>query len=193
MKARVGERRRAGAVDRRRFMHTIGAAGAAGAFAAIRRESISAQTPGRTGAASGPEFVKPAGLRTGAQLDSRFPVSFAEPVTESLRVVMAYFTALSQRDAEGVARTLHFPFAIYETIEPIVVPTPADFVASPPPSLNGTGKGKSRILKGSYDLLESINVHLYCPVGAGPVAVVHTLHARWPQAAGVRRHLFGDE
>jgi hypothetical protein len=31
--------------------------------------------------------------------------------------------------------------------------------------LNATGKGKSRVAKGSYDLLESVNVHLYCPVG----------------------------
>jgi len=165
MKARVGERRRAGAVDRRRFMQAIGAAAAAGAVTTVRRESISAQTPGRSATSSAPEFAKPAGLRTGAQLDSRFPVSFAEPVSEGLRLVMAYFTALSQRDTEAIARTLHFPFAIYETIEPIVVPTAAEFVASPPPSLNGTGKGKSRILKGSYDLLESVNVHLYCPVG----------------------------
>jgi hypothetical protein len=79
---------------------------------------------------------------------------------------MEYFTALSQRDVQGIARTLHFPFAIYEHIEPIVVQSAADFVASPPPSLNGTAKGESHILRGSYDLLEGINVHLYCPVGA---------------------------
>src|SRR5262245_18587630 len=35
-----------------------------------------------------------------------------------------------------------------------------------PPTLNATGKGKSKLLKGSYDLLESINVHLYGPVGS---------------------------
>jgi hypothetical protein len=112
------------------------------------------------------DFEQPAGLRPGGQLDSRFPVSFAKPVSEGLRLVMEYFTALSQRDAAAMVRTLHFPFAIYEDIEPIVVQTPTDFLAAPPPTLNGTGRGKSRILRGSYDLLEGINVHLYCPVGA---------------------------
>jgi hypothetical protein len=93
-------------------------------------------------------------------------VSFATPVSESLRLVTEYFAALNQRDVAALARTLHFPVAIYEDIEPIVVQSAADFVANPPPTLNATGRGKTRILKGSYDLLESINVHLYCPVGA---------------------------
>ena len=82
---------------------------------------------------------------TSARLDSRFPVSFAKPVSEGLRLVTEYFTALNQRDVEGIARTLHFPFAIYEDIEPVVVQTAAEFVAAPPPSFNATGKGKSRI------------------------------------------------
>ena len=146
------------AIDRRQFVQTVGGAGV---FAALTQ-------PGAAQQAAATDFEKPAGLRTGAQLDSRFPVSFTKPVSEGLRLVMEYFTALSQRDVEGIARTLHFPFAIYEHIEPIVVPTAAAFLAAPPPSLNGTGtgKGESRILRGSYDLLEGINVHLYCPVGA---------------------------
>jgi hypothetical protein len=82
-----------------------------------------------------------------------------------LRLVTEYFTALSQRNLQALAQTLHFPFAIYEDIEPIVVQSAADLMASPPPTLNGTGRGSSRIKAGSYDLLESINVHLYCPVG----------------------------
>ena len=44
-------------------------------------------------------------------------------------------TALSQRDLNGISRTLHFPFAIYEDIEPIVVSTAADLLSNPPPSL----------------------------------------------------------
>jgi hypothetical protein len=144
-------------IDRRQFVQTVGGAGVFAALAAP-----AAAQPAR----AGDDFEKPAGLRPGAQLDSRFPVSFAKPVSEGLRLVLEYFTALSQRDVQGIARTLHFPFAIYEDIEPIVVQSAADFVASPPPSLNGSGAGKSRILRGSYDLLEGINVHLYCPVGA---------------------------
>jgi hypothetical protein len=115
--------------------------------------------------AAAADFPRPSNLRQGAQLDSRFPVSFAEPVTNGLRLVTEYFTALSQRDVPALSRTLHFPFAIYEDIEPIVVQSAADLIANPPPTLNATGKGKSRIKTGSYDLLESVNVHLYCPVG----------------------------
>ena len=144
-------------IDRRQFVQTVGGAGV---FAALT------QTAGAQPARAADDFEKPAGLRPGAQLDSRFPVSFAKPVSEGFRLMTEYFTALSQRDVQGLSRLLHFPFAIYEIVEPIVVPSAADFVAAPPPSLNATGKGESRILRGSYDLLESINVHLYCPVGA---------------------------
>ena len=115
--------------------------------------------------ASAADFEKPQGLLPGAQSDSRFPVSFAAPVTQGLRLVIEYFTALNQRDLAALAKTLHFPFAIYEHIEPLVYQTEGDFLRNPPPSLNGSGKGATRIATGSYDLLESVNVHLYCPVG----------------------------
>jgi hypothetical protein len=141
-------------IDRRRFVHTVGAAGMFGAFAGLGGQQPAAD-----------DFQKPAALRPGAQLDSRFPVSFATPVSEGMRLMVEYFTALSQRDVQGMARLLHFPFAIYEDIEPIVVPTAAQFVASPPPSLS-SGGGKGKIMPRSYDLLEAINVHVYCPVGA---------------------------
>lgn len=148
-------------VDRRQFVKTISAAGALGAMAP---GAAVAAAQGRQPVGA-PEFVRPANLRTGAQLDSRFPVSFATPVTEGFRLITEYFTALSQRNLDALARTLHFPFAIYENIEPIVVATAADLLKNPPPSLNVTGTGKSKIMRGSYDLLESANVHLYCPVG----------------------------
>ena len=132
-------------VDRREFVRTVGGAGLLGAFASV---SPSAQAGGQ-GATSRPapdEFPKPPGLRPGAQLDSRFPVSFATSVSEGLRLVTEYFVALNQRNIEGIARTLHFPFAIYEDIEPIVIQSAADFIANPPPTLNATGKGKTQIL-----------------------------------------------
>ena len=146
-------------MDRRRFVQTVGVAGMLGA---VDFAPASAQ---QSGAADG-EFPKPAGLRPGAQLDSRSPVSFATSVSEGFRLVTQYFTAFSQRDLDGIAKTLHFPFAINEDIEPVVVSSAADLMATPPASLNATGKGKGRILKGSYDLLENINLLLYCPVGS---------------------------
>lgn len=152
--------------SRRDFLQTAGMAAAVGAVGDLTGAQLAAQARAPQPAAGPAEFAKPEGVRPGGQLDSRFPVSFAAPVSQGLRLVTEYFTALNQRDVEGIARTLHFPFAIYEDIEPVVVQTAAEFVANPPPSLNGTGKGRSRILRGSYDLLESINVHLYGPVGA---------------------------
>ena len=154
-------------IDRRRFVQIVGGVGI-GAIGSLVAADAAEAGQTRTAAqrsTGADDFQKPAGLRTGAQLDSRFPVSFATPVSEGMRLMVEYFTALSQRDVAGIARTLHFPFAIYEDIEPIVVQSAADFVATAPPSLN-PGSGKSRIMPRSYDLLEGINVHLYCPVGA---------------------------
>ena len=157
-------------MDRRRFVRTVGAAGIAGALGSVGGTlPASAQTssPARSPQpdAGAADFSKPANLKPGAQLDSRFPVSFAEPVTQSFRLVTEYFTALSQRNLDALARTLHFPFAINEDIEPVVVNSAADLMSAPPPTLNATGRGKSRIMPGSYDLLEHMNIHLYCPVG----------------------------
>ena len=153
-------------MNRRQFGYTVGAgaAGAAGSAASqllVPPRVLAAQAqPG-----GGEEFARPATLRPGSQLDSRFRVSFAATVQNGFRLITDYFTALSERNLDGIASALHFPFALYEDIEPIVVDRAADFMATPPPSLNATGRGKTRLLQGSYDLLESMNVHLYCPVG----------------------------
>ncbi len=176
-----GEQRNSGpgrlGVDRREFMQTVGAAGVLGAIGGLPMSplvGVASASPGPDGIAGGAahgtdglaqEFPVPAGLRPGAQLDSRFPVSYAIPVSEGLRLMIEFFTALNQRDVQAIASTLHFPFAIYENIEPLVFQTEAEFIANPPPTLNGTGRGPSRILAGSYDMLESVDVHLYCPVG----------------------------
>ncbi len=153
-------------VDRREFLQTVGAAGALSAAAASDLAAAPQAQQAPAGAAGGSEFPAPANLRPRSQLDSRFPVSFATPVSEGFRLITEYFTALSQRNLEALSRTLHFPFAIYENIDPIVVDSAAALLKNPPPSLNGSGQGPSKIKRGSYDLLESMNVHLYCPVGA---------------------------
>jgi hypothetical protein len=152
-------------MNRRRFVQGLGSAAVTGAFASWPRPALGGRQPQRADAQAGDEFPQPPGLRRGAQLDSRFRVSYEATVSNGFRLVTDYFTALGERNLEALARTLHFPFAIYEDIEPIVVNRAEDLLAAPPPTLNGTGKGKSRIMRGSYDLLESMNVHLYCPVG----------------------------
>jgi hypothetical protein len=145
------------ATGRREFCTAIGTLGLLGAIAP---GSASAQARN-----TATEFAKPATLKPGAQLDSRFPVSFAQSVSQGLQLIVQHFAALSQRDLPALAKTMHFPFAIYEEIEPVVVASERELLAKPPATLNGTGNGRSRIAKGSYDLLESVNVHLYCPVG----------------------------
>lgn len=150
-------------LERREFFKHTGAAGVIGALGAgLILPAAGAQAAALQG---GGEFAKPPGLLPGGQSDSRFPVSFAKPVTEGLRLVLEYFTALNQRDVAAIAKTLHFPFAIYEQIEPLVYQTEAEFLRNPPPTLNTTGRGRTRILAKSYDMLESVNANLYCPVG----------------------------
>jgi hypothetical protein len=154
-------------MDRREFGRRLrDTAAATGLITAaspwIQRDVLHAQPAAQSG---GDELARPATLRPGAQLDSRFRVSFHDAVANGFRLVTDYFTALSERNLDGLASTLHFPLAIYEDIEPVVVNSAAEFTATPPPSLNSTGKGKTRLMRGSYDLLESMNVHLYCPVG----------------------------
>lgn len=167
--------------SRRNFFKSAGAAGLVGA-AGVLATSGSGVFGNRVFAQNANyDFDKPANLQDGAQLDSRFPVSFAEPVSQGLNLVMQFYTALVQRDIVAIANTLHFPFALYEDVEPLVYQTRAEFIANPPPTLNTTGNGFTRIGPGSYDLLEGVNVHLYCPVGG-----VYSLHYARYNAQGYK-------
>ncbi|MDP6579538.1 MAG: hypothetical protein QF681_02695 [Vicinamibacterales bacterium] len=65
-------------VNRRKFFRTVGAVGALGAFGGLRETSRAGTV---VAARQELDFDRPAGLGPGAQLDSRFPVSFALPVT----------------------------------------------------------------------------------------------------------------
>jgi hypothetical protein len=85
-------------VDRRQFVKAISAAGALGAIA-----PAAAAAGAQAGQAGGsPEFQRPANLRTGAQLDSRFPVSFATPVTEGFRLIT--LTSRTRARSQSIAR-----------------------------------------------------------------------------------------
>jgi hypothetical protein len=158
-------RKAEGGLDRRSFVKTVGVAGAMGAVGALEGPSPSTRPPVAAAPQQAGDFPRPPDLRAGAQSDSRFPVSFAEPVSEGLPLVMEYFTALNQRDIQGIADTLHFPFAINEDIEPLVFDSADQLVAEPAPTLNFTTNGLSGVGVGSYDLLEGVDVHLYSPVG----------------------------
>ena len=108
----------------------------------------------------------PAGLRPGAQLDARFPVAFAESLPAAMSVLTRFFAALSARDLDGLAATLHFPFASYEGIEPVLVESADQLHSSPPPSLD-VRPSSAYIQPGAFDLLDELALHVYNPVGAG--------------------------
>jgi hypothetical protein len=154
--------------DRRSFMKgaALGLAGAA----AISSLSAEAQSPA-AGEVQDPQA--PAGLKKGAEPDSRFPVFYESSVPEGMKLVVAYFKALSQRDLEGVADTLHYPFVSYERNEPVVIDSREALLSSPPPSMDVNDKGADskrnqiHFRPGSFDLLENIQMHIANPLGAG--------------------------
>ncbi|HXQ18540.1 MAG TPA: hypothetical protein VN781_02825 [Acidimicrobiales bacterium] len=110
---------------------------------------------------------QPLGLHPLGQLDGRFAVSHETTVPTSLALVARYFTALAARDVAGMAEVLHFPFASYEGIEPVLVESPEQFVDTPPRSMNVTVVGPNHVRKGSYDILDGIELQVYNAVGAG--------------------------
>jgi hypothetical protein len=119
------------------------------------------------------EFPRPEGLRTGALLDSRWPVSYEQSVPQAVDLVTRYFSAWSRRDLDGVASVLHFPFAIFEQTDPIVFETAEQLLANPPLTLAPEGREvdhpghfTGRIAPGSYNLLHTIEVPLFSPIGA---------------------------
>jgi hypothetical protein len=112
------------------------------------------------------EFTTPRGLRPSSQLDARFPISYQTSVPEAMRVIIEYFAALSQRDMVGIAKSLHFPFALYEDIDPVVVESESALLRNPPATINVTGKGETQVMEGSYDLLECLELLTFSPVAA---------------------------
>lgn len=110
---------------------------------------------------------QPPGLHPLGQLDGRFAVSYETTVPASLGLVARYFSALAARDVTGVADVLHFPFASYEGVEPILVESREQFVKTPPRSMNVAGVGPSHVREGSYDILDGIELQVCNPVGAG--------------------------
>jgi hypothetical protein len=149
--------------ERRDFIKgaAVAALGAMGLATAVEKKVQAADMP----AVDDPQ--KPAGLAPRAQLDSRFPVTYETSVPEAMRLVTKYFAALSRRDLKAMAETLHFPFGSFEGTEPVVVESAEQLMSSPPPSMNVTGNGDHLIKPGTYDMLDSIQLHVYNPVGAG--------------------------
>jgi hypothetical protein len=151
--------------DRRDFIKGAAAAsllGALGMASAVGESVVEAQA---TVAAGSPQAST--GPRPGARLDCRFPASFSTSVPTSMNIMTQYFQALVERKLDGMAQTLHFPFVTYEGAEAVVIDSADKLMASPPLSMNVTGKGTSMIKPGAFDVMDHIQLHMYGPNGAG--------------------------
>lgn len=148
--------------DRRSFIKSASVAGLAMGTAGISRAmEESAKAVQSAGAAGDPP--RPAGIREGGAFDCRFPIAYEFSVPEATKVLMQYFASLSRRDLKGISQTLHYPYGTYEGLEVTVVDSADSLMDVPPPSMNVTGKGVNLIRPGSYDMLDSLEVHNYLP------------------------------
>jgi hypothetical protein len=109
--------------------------------------------------------VAPKGLKPNATVDARYPVSYQRSVPAACRVMTAHFHAIAQRDYQLLAKTMHFPFAIIERTDAVIVNSPADLTnAKAPASLNFSPRGafvgdhQSRLRPGAYDMMISLEV-----------------------------------
>src|SRR5579863_9142056 len=103
----------------------------------------------------------PKGLKPKGQLDARFRVAYEHSVPEAMRVMTGWMAALADRDLAGIAAQTHFPFAIFEGTEPLVVESREAFLAAPPASLNVTGRGETQVQAGSHDLLDQLELLIF--------------------------------
>ncbi|MGA2421372.1 MAG: twin-arginine translocation signal domain-containing protein [Candidatus Acidiferrum sp.] len=150
--------------DRRNFLKASAVAGLAG-IVGFAPTSVRAGTVAASPAVQDPAV--PSGIHPLAQLDSRFPVTYESSVPAALALLTKYFRAISSRDPQALSPLMQFPFATYEGTDPVVVESPDALLEHPPLSMNLSGKGESLIAKGSYDMLDSIELHTYNPVNVG--------------------------
>jgi len=153
---------------------TFGSAGLASLGLVAPTPAIAAELPPLSDAIDPIDTMDPpapAGLKKGAQIDARFPVSYRRSVPAACRVMAAHFDAIATRDYKALARTMQFPFAIVERIDVLVVNAASDLTDSKAPgSLNFSPDGQfdtnhfSRLKPGCYDILTSLEVLNFDPL-----------------------------
>lgn len=157
--------------DRRTFMKSAAAAGllgAAGAVSALGQPAQAAQQPGAAEA----NLKPPAGMSPRGIPDLRFPMCYKDSIPAAAGVMTQYFAALSQRDLNGVAETLHFPFGTFERTDAVVVQSARELMNHAPASLNMTERPErftdhdGYLQPGCYDVLDGIEIF-----NSNPVAV----------------------
>jgi hypothetical protein len=144
--------------------------GAAGLLGIVGMSSALGQPATAGPAAPAPESQagNPAAFpRGGGPPDCRATASFQSSIPEATKVLTQYFAALSDRNLDGMSQQLHYPFVTYEGRDGVLVETREQLISNPPLSMNVTGKGGSKLKPGAYDILDSIQAHVFSPVGAG--------------------------
>lgn len=151
--------------DRRNFIRA--ATGLAGAAMVASAATQAAQAPAAQ-ARVVEDPKAPPGLK--ATPDMRYPLCFQAPVTEGVRVLMDYFTALNRRDAKGMADAMHFPFASVEGVNTVIVKTPEDLISHAPASMNLTESPErftdhdGYMKPGCYDVFDGVEVFHSDPI-----------------------------
>ena len=171
-------------IDRREFVKTMGAAGALGAMTPAAGVAQAAQAGGVS------EFPRPSNLRAGAQLDSRFPVSFADA---GLAKACGSSRSISPRSASGISRrsrgrctSRSRSTRTSSRSSSRARPTSS---SNPPPTLNGTGKGRTKDQCAARTTCSRASTSTCIARSAGPSRCRSRLHAGRSQAARLRRHL----
>lgn len=163
---------------RRRLLQT-GLVGVGGlGLGALAANGAAAQTaaPLKTSCTSLPidamDPKAPPGYKKGDMLDNRYPVTYERSVPAAVEVLTRHFAAISARNLEAIADTLHFPFAVYEQFSirmPVIVKTKEEFMRKPPASVGTTLKPvrfsdqDSWLRPGLYDVLVGMEVLQFDP------------------------------
>jgi hypothetical protein len=113
------------------------------------------------------ELPRPPTLRPGAMLDSRFSVSYKDGVPEAMRLLTAYFAAMTDNDLPAMASTLHFPYATYEGPEPILYKDAQEFISNPPPSTRVSTSPDSQRRPGMYDIMDVLQLQTFNAINVG--------------------------
>jgi hypothetical protein len=156
---------------RRNFLRgaTIGVVGAVGAMAATARTASAKDiTIPHQGQAE--DIAAPKGLSRRAMLDQRFPVTYSQSVPQGISVLTQWFVALQERNPQGMADLMHFPFGVFEQSEAFRVGTAADLISHAPPSMNFNPHPErftdhdGYMQPGAYDVFEGVETLCVDPV-----------------------------
>lgn len=146
--------------------------------------------PASEGGARLAEHQAPDGLAPLGMLDQRFPITYQDSVPHAVRVITDYFAALSRRDVPGMAECLHFPFASYEGVDPVVVNTRAELSRRQPASMSIArdperwSEQDGYMKEGSYDVFGNLEVVTCDPVN---VCVALTYYRYGPDGKRILR------